>query len=154
MVLFTFIFLYFVTFFEKINAWYKLQFIFSNNPDHLKWRSLVVDPLSCFGKAKGWFELTSMNTLWIVRHKVQLIINHIINKIWGRKSYVEKLTLCSIGFTNSGKIARKNPFKWTWLMRKWHRCRITGIQFQEVVIGMGYWAPSLQNQSKWIILRL
>ena len=33
-------------------------------------------------------------------------------------------------------------------MHKWRRCRITGIQFQEVVIGMGYWAPSLQiNQN-------
>ena len=30
--------------------------------------------------ARVWFEITSMISLWIVRHKVQLLINRIDNK--------------------------------------------------------------------------
>ena len=32
-------------------------------------------------EAQGRFEITSMITLWIVRHEVQLLINHNYNKI-------------------------------------------------------------------------
>ena len=33
-------------------------------------------------EARGRFEITSTITLWIVRHEVQLLINHNYNKIW------------------------------------------------------------------------
>ena len=33
-------------------------------------------------KARGRYEITSTMTPWIVRHKVQLKINHMYNKFW------------------------------------------------------------------------
>ena len=33
-------------------------------------------------EARGRFEITSTITPWIVRHKVQLLINRIYNKFW------------------------------------------------------------------------
>ncbi len=48
---------------------------------------------------------------------------------------ITKFEVNSTGCTNSRKTARKNPFICTWLMRKWRRCPITGIQFEVAQIG-------------------
>ena len=62
-----------------------------------------------------WFEIKSTITSWIVQHKVQLLINHINNKLISRlQSFlihfcVKKLKLYLVSLTNSGKTARKTP---------------------------------------------
>ena len=61
-------------------------------------------------EARGRFEITSTITPWLVRHEVQLLINHNYNKIW--EEYDSGLNyLTGLYIQLLSYMPKKKPFK-------------------------------------------
>ena len=88
-------------------------------------------------KSSFWFEITSTITPWIVRHEVQLLINHNYNKI--REEYDSGINV--LIYSTSELDAEKEPIQvqlargwWSVLSNYWGMTRTT-VQLQVYDVG-------------------